>query len=211
MQPIRPNMGKLVGAGCQLIFGAVFTAFATFFFLIAWSVNAPWYFLLFTLPFLAFGVGMVGYGLWTLLLKPSLVGTAFGPPHASLSSMLVRLGESVTVQYEQAALRDLAVRQVLIQLVLREHATYRRGTNTYTVYRDNIFAQHEGAGRSVSRGSVLTESCTLTVPRDSMHTLQAPRNKLIWLVKFQVDVPNTPDVTEEIVFTVVPDVFVEAR
>jgi hypothetical protein len=211
MQPIRPNVGKLVGAGCQLIFGAFFSIIAFVIFVFSWSVGAPWYFIVFTLPFLIFGLGMVGFGLWSVVVKPMMVGVAFGPPSASLSSSQVRLGESISIQYEQAALRTLEVRRVLIQLVLREHATYRRGTDRRTTIRDNVIVQHESAGRTLERGGVLSEQCALQVPIDSMHSLQAPHNKLIWLVKFQVDVPNSPDVTEEVVFTVVPDVYAGAR
>lgn len=204
MQPIRPNVGKMLGAGCQLLFGGFFTLIASFIFFGSWSVNAPWYFLAFTGVFLAFGLGMIGNALWILLVKPMLTGMAFGPASASLSSYELRLGDNLSVQYEQAALRAAQVRRVLIQLVLREHATYRRGTNTYTAYFDRVVAQHEGAGRPLARGDVLSESCTLRIPTDSMHSMEAPRNKLVWMAKIQVDVPGTPDVTEEIVFRVAP-------
>lgn len=195
----------------MLIFGIIFSSIAILVLIASLSFGAPWYFLLFDVPFLVAGFGMMGTGAWGLIFKPMMVGVAFGPPSAALSATQLRLGEPLSVQYEQAARRSLDVRRVLIQLVLREQATYRRGTNSHTVVRDNVMDQHEGLGRQLARGAVLSEACTLRVPADSMHSLDAARNKLIWLVRFQIDVPGSPDATEEIVFTVVPELAGEAR
>ena len=211
MQPIRPDKGKLVGAGCLLVFGVIFSSISVLILLVSLFVGAPWYFLLFDVPFLVAGFGMLGTGAWGLIVRPMLVGVAFGPPSAAISSYQLRLGERVTVKYEQSARRSLELRRVLIQLVLRESATYRRGTDSHTVVHDTVIDQHEGPGRQLARGDVLAEACTLQVPVDSMHTLELARNKLIWLVRIQVEVPGTPDVTEEIVITVVPDLVEEAQ
>jgi energy-coupling factor transporter transmembrane protein EcfT len=211
MQPIPPKVSKFVGAGCQLVIGGGFTAISLFMLIIMVIVKAPWFALLFVSLFLLFGLSMLGYGLWTLMVKPMMVGMALGPASAALSTYQVRPGESISVQYEQAARRDLDVRQVLIQLVLRERAIYRRGTNTYTAIHNEVIEQYEGPGRAVARGGVLTEGCSFRVPQTAMHSLQAPRNALIWLVMIRVDVPNTPDVTEELMFQVVPELPLGAR
>ena len=39
-----------------------------------------------------------------------------------------------------------------------------------------------------------------------MHSFEASRNKLIWLIQIVVDTPASPDVSEEFPIRVVPDV-----
>lgn len=205
MQPVRPNMNKLVGAGCQMVFGVMFTVFATSWLSFTWLSGAPWHFVIIGLPFLGVGLGMLAYGAWALIIRRSLVGMAFGQASADISPPTIRVGDVVQVRYEQEVRRNLEIRGVRIQLVLREHATYRRGTNTYNVYHDQVVDQYEAPGRALSSGSLLTEECSLRIPVDSMHSLQAPRNRLIWLVTFAVDAPAAPDVREEVVIGVIPD------
>ena len=194
--------GRLVNAGCQLIFGTIFTSISLFIFSMLWFVQAPWFAFLFVSIFVVFGVGMLGTGLWGLVVKPMMVGIAFGPPSAMLSLYRLRPGDSVTVRYDQSARRSVDVRRVLVQLILRERATYRRGTNTYTAIHDNVIDQRESPGRQVARGTALTEEHAFEVPIDSMHSLHAARNPLTWLVKVQIDVPGTPDIVEELEFVV---------
>ena len=205
MQRIQPDVSKLVGAGCQLVFGAFFTLIASTVFLVTWSTDAHWFFLLFVGAFVVTGLWLVVHGLWVLLVKRLLTGTAFGPASASLSSDRVRLGDVLTVRYEQVALRALQVRGVQIQLVLREHAIERRGRNTYNHYFTRVVDQYEESGRSLARGETLAASCTLRVPKDSMHSFDAPRNKVTWMVRIAIDVPGRPDVAEEISVQVVPE------
>jgi hypothetical protein len=199
-------MGKVVAAGCMVLFGLAFTGFAVFWMAMAWFTGAPWYFLLFGVPFVVIGPGILGAGAWGLIVRPALVGMAFGPATVQLSPPTVHPGETVRVRYEQAARRNLEVRRVLIRLVLQEHATYRRGTNTYTALHDRPVDQYEAPGRALTAGQLLTEECTLRVPVDGMHSLNAPRNKLRWLVRIEIDTPAAPDVREETEFSVMPDV-----
>ena len=116
----------------MVLFGVGFTGFSLVFLLVAWLSQAGPIFLLFGLPFLLAGLAMIGAGVWTLLLKPVLIGRYFGTPSAVLSPDHVRIGETVGVQYVQPVRRDIQVRAVRVQLILRERAIRRHRRRTYT-------------------------------------------------------------------------------
>ena len=204
MQPVRPNIPRLIGVGCTLVFGIGWTLFAGLFFVLSWWMGAPWYFLLFSAIFVVVGLGMIGRGVWGLIIKPSLVGRHFGPPTGSVQPMLASVGGSVRARYERPVRANVEIRRFAIQLVLRESATYRRGTNTYTVTHDAVIDTYEVPARRLVAGETIAEDRIFRIPRDGMHSFDAPRNKLVWLVRILIDTPNAPDVADDLVFVVAP-------
>ncbi|MCC7368297.1 MAG: hypothetical protein IT306_07740 [Chloroflexi bacterium] len=200
------DMSKVAGGGCILLFGLFFSTVSVFVVSVMWAVGAPWFFLLFTLPFLAVGFGMVGIGVWNLFLYRLLIARAFGPPSIELSASQVRLGDQLQVRFQQASRRDQEIGKVAIQLVFRESATYRRGRNTRTSETSTVIDQYETSGQQLARGELLTETCTLRVPRSGMHSFNTPDNALSWLVRITVQIPGTPDLDEETVVNVLPSV-----
>jgi hypothetical protein len=204
VQPVRRDLSKVVGSGCVLIFGSVFALFSLIFMSVAWAIGAPWYFLAFGSIFLIAGFGMVGTGFWMLVLRPGLTALQVGQASASVEPQQARPGDRVTVRYEQPVRRAVEVQHVTIQLILRETATYRRGTNTYTAIHDNVIDQHEAQGRRYAGGETVSEACSLRLPPDAMHSFASHRNKLTWLIKVRIGLPGAPDVDEEIGMIVVP-------
>jgi len=83
----------------------------------------------------------------------------------------------------------------------REEATYKRGTSTST--DTNVFAEiliFESAEREfLSQGSA-----RVVVPANLMHTFEASRNKVLWRLKVQGEIPRWPDVADEYPITVLP-------
>lgn len=210
MQPVRPNVSKLIGVGCLLAFGIVWTLFATVFLAVtAWS-GAPWFFVLFPALFVVVGLALTGAGIWGLVIRPRLVGRHFSPPLASVEPAVATVGSTIRVRYEQAIRRDVEVRGFTMQLILRESATYRRGTNSYTVVHNGVVDSYEVPTRRLYAGDTIAEARTFRIPRDGMHSFNAPRNKLAWLVRIAIDTPNAPDVDEEVAFVVAPTVAAEA-
>ncbi len=210
MQPVRPNISNMIGTGCLLLFGIVWTAFAGLFFFMSFVSGAGWPFVLFAGAFVAVGLGIMGVGSWRLLIRPSLVGRHFARPMASIEPSVVQVGSRIRVRYEQTVRANVETRRFAMQLILRERATYQRGTNSYTVVHDGIIDSYEQPGRQLVAGEVISEDRTFAIPRDSMHSFDARNNKLIWLIRVMIDTPNAPDVLEEIEFVVAPMVDSEA-
>jgi hypothetical protein len=211
MHPISKGWTSSIRSGCMLAFGVVWTLFALSFFGIAWVAGAPWFFQVFAVPFVLVGVALVGSGIWTLLIRPALLARYFGPASAALSSEQVRVGDRLTDRYEQPVKTDVEIGPIRMLLILREWAQYRRGTDTYTVTHDNSVDTYEAPGRRMYRGDTISEEHSFLVPSDSMHSVIATHNKLLWLVKVSVAVPAAPDVAEELPFEVVPELAEEAN
>jgi hypothetical protein len=70
--------------------------------------------------------------------------------------------------------------------------------------RDQVVLTHTSSEQHVAAGSDLTDECELQIPRDAMHTFDAPHNKLEWLIRVVVDLPSQPDIQAEVSFTVAP-------
>jgi hypothetical protein len=201
----------LIGAGCLLAFGSIWTLIATAVFLMTRWSGAPWYFTLFTSMFVLVGLGMVGASIWALIVKPALVGRHFGPPLASVQPNVAEVGSSIQVRFERPVRANVEVRRFAMQLVLRESATYRRGTNNYTVTHDAVIDAYEVPARTYVAGETLAEERTFQIPRDGMHSLDAPHNKLAWFARILIDTPNAPDVADDMAFVVAPAVAGEAH
>jgi hypothetical protein len=97
--------------------------------------------------------------------------------------------------------RASRLQRMTIKLEGREEATYRRGTDTTTVKR--VFARHllldTTDATQIAQGETL-----LALPADTMHTFEAPRNKVLWTLKLHGDIPNWPDIDDEVALTVYP-------
>jgi hypothetical protein len=93
------------------------------------------------------------------------------------------------------------IRRLRIFLRGAEEATYRRGTDTstdkHTFTEVELFNDTDAAALASGQASV-------TIPADSMHTFDAPNNKIIWSLHVKGDIPRWPDVAEEFPITVLP-------
>ncbi len=154
---------------------------------------------LFTLAFLAVGLGMLGFGVRGLLARARLTR-----PEVTLSTQTPRVGEVVTMTYRQTFRTGTEVQGIRFQLILRERATYRRGTDTVTVQHDNIVQEYQVPGRHFDAGQGFQDQRQFQV--QSMHTFRASHNKLEWLIHVQVEMAGWPAYTEEYPLQVPPDV-----
>lgn len=93
------------------------------------------------------------------------------------------------------------LQRLTIKVEGREEATYRRGTDTTTDKR--TFARYvlldTRDPSQIAAGETL-----LALPADTMHTFEAPHNKVVWSLKLHGDIPNWPDVDDEVALTVYP-------
>jgi hypothetical protein len=182
------------------IFAVLWTGFSVFWEFMAWKSGAPWFFVLFGTPFVAVGIGLM---VWAFL--PLIVGMKIAKPEVSVSSDILRVGESFRFNYQQTFKRAADVKGIVVSFVFRESATYQRGTDTTTVTHEHEREKFEYPGRPVSAGAMFSEERTLQIPDDAMHTFVARRNKLQWFIKVHVAIAGWPDFKEEYEVKVLPE------
>lgn len=148
---------------------------------------------LFMIPFVIIGIILI-------LATLSAFGAMFVPrPKLKAQSANVPLGSTVEVSWQTS--RGLVnPRQLTIKLEAREEATYTRGTDTYT--DKNIFLSQ--AIFESTLGGGLDGRASFTLPADSMHSFEAPRNKIIWALKVKGDVPLWPNFEDEYRLVILP-------
>lgn len=112
----------------------------------------------------------------------------------------LRLGGTVafTWQLEGDTSRLESMR---IYLQGKEHATYRRGTDTTTdrVVFDRITIAEAATQADVGAGRV-----EFAMPEFTMHTLDLPNNKIEWTIRVEGSIPKWPDIEEEFPVVVLP-------
>jgi len=145
-------------------------------------------------PFLVIGLLLILAALHALL-------ALFNPlPVLTLSQSAIPLGGSATLSWRfQGSPRS--IRRLRIKLKATEEATYTRGTDTHT----DVSAFHDETLLE-TREPLEIEQGTLTIniPANTMHSLTGNRNKIIWQILFQADIPLWPDVSSTFTFRVVP-------
>jgi hypothetical protein len=154
-----------------------------------------------------FGGIFIGVGFFISLagLRPVIAATRVGTPVVQISNTNLRSGEQFTLSYEQPFKSNVDVKRLAVQLVLREAATYRRGTDTVTVTHDHLVQNFELPGQQFQSGQTLAQNLPWAIPRGAMHSFDANRNKLRWLIKITVEMNGWPTYDEEFALTVIPE------
>jgi hypothetical protein len=151
-------------------------------------------------PFLGFG----GFLLYKLL-NPVVAKAKVEPAELIVSKDTIRVGETFRVTYRQGFKLAADVEKIQIQFVLRETATYRRGTNTYTAVHNHPHFEQTYPGRRYENGQRFEDSIELAIPKDSMHTFIASRNTLRWFIHIEIDFAKWPDYKEDFEIRVLPE------
>lgn len=154
-----------------------------------------------------FGGIFIGVGLLVSLagLRPIIAATRVGKPDIQISSTNLRSGQPFSLSYTQPFKSTVDVRRLAVQLVLRESATYRRGTDTVTVKYDHLVQNLELPPQQYVSGQSISQNLQWAIPRGAMHTFEASRNKLRWLIKVTVEMNGWPTYEEEFALTVLPE------
>ena len=124
-------------------------------------------------------------------------------PEVALSTQTPRVGEVVSLSYRQNFKAATDVQGIRFQMVLREKATYRRGTDTVTVTHDNVAQEYQIAGRHFAAGEGFQDQRQFRVL--GMHSFNASNNKLDWLIHVQVEMAGWPAFVEEYPLQVAPE------
>ena len=156
--------------------------------------DPEWFLTIFIIPFLAIGLGLIGWVFYNLL---SLVNPR---PMLTVSSSATPLGCVLDLAWDMTG-RTQRIRDLRVTFEGEEQATYTRGTDTVT--DNHTFAEillfDTDRPLAMSHGSA-----SVTVPANTMHSLEAPNNDIVWSIRFHGDVPRWPDVDERFGIVLLP-------
>ena len=197
LKPTFPRVFKLAGTILAALFWNGIISVFVLQVISGWKSGHPqWFLTLFLVPFVLVGAGMiVGIGYYTLAL--------FTPrPHLIVSPGIVRLGDTVQVQWRMNG-RVGVIESLTLRWEGREEAQYRRGTNTVT--DTNVFADQELA-HVTTRTEIQGGTAQFTVPENLMHSFSAPHNRITWSIYVEGKISGWPDVREAFQVNVMPAV-----
>jgi hypothetical protein len=156
--------------------------------------QANWFMMLFMLPFIAVGLGLLGLVVYQFL-------ALFNPrPTLELSTRTIPLGGVAELRWSFTG-QTQRISEFAVTLRGAEHATYRRGTNTYT--DKNVFYEME-LYKTSNTTEIGSGQVGLIVPSDTMHSFEAENNKIIWDLEIHGDIKKWPDVKESFNISVLP-------
>jgi len=141
---------------------------------------------LFLVPFVLVGLAL-------LLGVPYQLLALFNPRiRLSVGAGSIPLGGSTPLSwvFSGAAGR---ISRLRIALVGREEATYRRGTDTST--DTEVFARVPVAD-TTQAAEIASGSAVIEVPDATMHSFEAPNNKIRWTLEVAGEIRRWPDVAE---------------
>ena len=140
-----------------------------------------------------------------LFLYPTLQGMFVSKPVIAITPPQARVGERIKMSYQQSFKKDMQVEKLSFQLVLRETARYRRGTNTYTVKHEHPIDEFGYSARSIQRGEMITDEWQLQIPAYGVPTFKATNNRLEWYVKVHIDIKGWLNFKREYEISVLPE------
>ena len=186
LKPKFSARGKLVGAlVITLFWNGIISVFLA---------NTRGLMLIFLLPFIAVGIGLIGFVIYQFL-------ALFNPrPTLHLSSRTIPLGGAAELQWSFSG-QTSRIREFAVTLRGVERATYRRGTSTYT--DENTFYEME-LYKTTSLAEIASGQVGFVLPQDTMHSFKAENNKIVWSIGLRGDIKSWPDVKESFEIEVTP-------
>src|SRR5262249_19532552 len=155
------------------------------------SGDRDWGQTLFLVPFVLVGLVLVASAVYQLL------ALANPRPHLALSAATLPPGGSGRLDWR---FRGLAgrIRRLRITLEGREEATFRSGKSTITDRR--TFARVEIVETDLAT-AIPSGSAGFSVPTGTMHSFDAPHNRIVWTIKVHGTIAGWPDVDEDFALT----------
>lgn len=161
-------------------------------FLLIYSGQLNSYILGFTLCFGLPGISLLVWGLARQRTK-SLIGV----PQLRIPKGTFQPNDLLTVEFVHKFPKNVTLKSIIIQLVLRETAVDTSGTNDSIKTHDKIFESVNIANGEFHAGEVITKTCHIHIPPNSTPTLIVKNNRLQWFIQAKFDIPNLPDLIEE--------------
>jgi len=186
LKPKFSARGKLVGAILIAVFwNGIISIFVA---------GAGRFAMIFLLPFIAVGVGLIGLVIYQFL-------ALFNPrPTLHLSSRTIPLGGAAELRWSFTG-QTSRIRELTVTLRGVERATYRKGTSTCT--DESTFYEME-LYRTSSLAEIASGQVGFVLPQDTMHSFKADNNSIIWKLDVRGDIKSWPDVKESFEIEVTP-------
>ncbi|MEL7087788.1 MAG: hypothetical protein AAGL98_05000, partial [Planctomycetota bacterium] len=117
---------------------------------------------------------------------------------------VVAVGRPMKLSWSLSGKAD-RIQKLTVTVEGLERATYTRGTDRITD-EHQFFERTLYEAESLDRRDPMARehAVEMEIPADTMHSLDAPNNKILWRVKVHGDIPRWPDVKDEYEFAVVP-------
>lgn len=195
LPPESTRTGRLLG----IVFACVFWngIVSVFLHQVAQSFERgrpEWGLALFLVPFVLVGVGLFVAILYTLLALSN------ARPVLEANAAALALGETLEVAWRMRG-RLSGLRRLTIVLEGVEQATYRRGTNSYTVRE--TFASTTLVDVSET-WAMASGRATVAIARDAMHSFAAGNNVIAWSLHLKGVMHRWPDIDERYPIVVLP-------
>lgn len=195
LHPKASPAAKLVGS---VIFALMWNGIVSVFVWQAvdgWRRGEPdWFLTLFLTPFVLIGATSL------LLVVYSTLALANPRPRVEVEPGVIHLGERLMVSW---SLAGPAGRIERLEIVLegREEVDRSSGKSARTIRSPFIRLTVVAA-----EGAVAAEpgAATVSIPEDSMHSLDAPGHRIVWTLRLHGSIPSWPDVDEEFPIEVLP-------
>ena len=186
---LRPRFsapGKLGGA---VVIAAFWNGIVSIF-----VAGAGLFTLVFLLPFIAIGIGLIGLVAYQFL-------ALFNPrPTLELNPPVIPLGSAAALRWSFTG-QVSRITELAVTLQGIEEAKYRKGTSTYT--DKNTFCEME-LYRTSDLVEIASGQVGLIVPGDTMHSFKADNNRIVWSIEIRGDIKRWPDVKESFEIEVTP-------
>ncbi|MBI5091233.1 MAG: hypothetical protein HZB26_02185 [Candidatus Hydrogenedentes bacterium] len=189
---LKPAQSGLAQFIVMTVFAACWNGFVWFAAYNAWSEGA--FVSLFMLPFVAIGIVLLAVAVYSLLKM-------FNPrPYLRLTPGAIILGGKADLEFTIFGSAN-RIEKLRILLEGAEEARYQQGTRTVTatsVFERIVLFETENPAE-IRAGAVAVQ-----LPEFTMHSFQAPHNKIVWTVKVAGVIRRWPDIDESFPITVLP-------
>lgn len=113
-------------------------------------------------------------------------------PQMTPSSWILRRGQSFEIEYRQRVKTQIEMVAMTATFVLRESATYTKGTDTVTVTHDHELGTFHAPGSLLVAGTELVQRLRFEVHPLAIHSFEGSNNKLRYFVQTDVELPVWP-------------------
>jgi hypothetical protein len=190
-----PRLGKLAAS---LLVAAFWNGIVSVFVwqaIQSWQRGRPeWFLTIFMIPFVLVGLGLLAW------VGHSFLGLFNPSVKLTVNSPTIPLGGTLEAAWRIQG-QTHVIDRLRVYLEGREEATYKRGTRTHTDRQ--VFATFDLASIT-SRHDMRAGTARLVIPTSTMHTFEAPHNKIIWTLYVHGDIARWPDIKDEFPITIQP-------
>lgn len=195
LRAVISPVGKVVGLLiATLLWNGIVSVFV-FQVVKAFARGRPdWCMTLFIIPFVIVGVLIFAGFVHSIL--------ALGNPRPTieLDQTCVPVGGTLGIRWNLVGNIN-RITDLRMYLEGKEEATYTRGTNTST---DRCTFARLDILHTTDHRAMAAGRATVTIPADTMHSLVATRNRILWTLHIHASIPRWPDVDEEYLIVVEP-------